>query len=75
MFGSEDLRVDLDPQIDIHEFSCEYLGPMPAVLSCGEVYTQYHLRVRNSLGPFAVSAWDQAQPRMLVVDHEKALPH
>ena len=48
---------------------------MPAGLSCGEGYTQYRLRVRNSLGPFAVSAWDQAQARMLVVDHEKALPH
>jgi hypothetical protein len=45
LFGSKDLRINLNPQICIYEFSCGYLCPMPAVLSCGEVYTQFRLRV------------------------------
>jgi hypothetical protein len=49
LFSSKDLRIDLNPRFGIHESSCGYLCPMPAGLSCSEVYTQYRLRVRYSI--------------------------
>jgi hypothetical protein len=48
-FSSKDLRINLNPLFGRYEFSCGYLGPMPAGHSCGEVYTQYSLRVRYSI--------------------------
>jgi hypothetical protein len=33
LFGSKDLRIDINPRFGIHEFSCGYLCSMPAGLS------------------------------------------